>query len=269
MFAVGQPQAKPVSSNQMTDAQSHWLYRHRMHLLWLGLIAAVLLLMWFSVMAVFDRPIRRAEIIGKFAQVSRLQVEQLLEPYARHGYVSIDLDAVKRAVEKLSWVDYARVERAWPDSLRVVVTEQVAVARWGDSGLLNTRGELFLPEAHDVPQDLPLLVGPEGTEAQVARLYLETYSRLLAIGLRISRVTLDERGAWDLMLSNGVEVRLGRQDINARLARFITAANVVATRAGNVRYIDMRYSNGFSIGWGTPGVTAVDATHNVGNDDHV
>jgi cell division protein FtsQ len=45
-------------------------------------------------------------------------------------------------------------------------------------------------------------------------------------------------------------VRLGRRDVEARLDRFIhTAAPVISHRAGDINYVDMRYSNGFSIGW--------------------
>ena len=57
-------------------------------------------------------------------------------------------------------------------SLHVTVIEQAAAARWGDAGLLNNRGELFIaPRAH-VPSELPRLSGPEGSESQVAQRYL-------------------------------------------------------------------------------------------------
>ncbi|HYM36137.1 MAG TPA: cell division protein FtsQ/DivIB, partial [Steroidobacteraceae bacterium] len=50
--------------------------------------------------------------------------------------------------------------------------------------------------------------------------------------------------------TGGVVVRLGRQDVEERLNRFIVAASpLVATRAGEVNYVDMRYSNGFAVGW--------------------
>lgn len=254
MFGSGNRQAKPVRSKAdsgRVDAWLDWLREHRQQLAMFGLCAAVTMLLWFGTVSILDRPIQRAEISGKFTQVSRVQIEQALAPYARSGFVSIDLAAVKRTLEAIRWIDYARVERAWPDGLRVMVTEQVAVARWGDRGLLNTRGELFLPDARDLPAGLPQLLGPEGTETQVARLYLDTYPRLLTVGLSLTRVTLDERGAWNLQLGNGVEVRLGRQDVTARLERFISAASpVIATRTGQVSYVDMRYSNGFAIGWG-------------------
>lgn len=259
MFGSTNKQAKPVrtkAESGRVDAWLDWTREHRQQLAMFGLCAAVAMLLWFGVVSILDRPIRRAEISGKFTQVSRVQIEQALAPYARSGFVSIDLAAVKRTLEVIRWIDHARVERAWPDGLRVMVTEQVAVARWGVinsdvQGLLNTRGELFLPDARDLPAGLPQLSGPQGTETQVARLYLDTYPRLLTVGLSLTRVTLDERGAWNLQLGNGVEVRLGRQDVTARLERFISAASpVIATRTGQVAYVDMRYSNGFAIGWG-------------------
>ncbi len=259
----GSKQAKPVRSAvsaSSVDARLEWLRAHRQQVLMVSLVAALILMLWFAVVSMLDRPIQRAEISGKFTQVSRLQIEQALEPFARRGFISIDLAEVKHALEAIRWIDYARIERAWPDGLRVMVTEQVAVARWNtpdsdpdskQTGLLNTHGELFLPDARDLPAELPQLNGPQGTESQVAKLYLDTYPRLLTVGLRLSRVTLDERGSWNLQLSNGVEVRLGRQDVSVRLERFIAAASpVIATRMGQVRYVDMRYSNGFSIGWG-------------------
>lgn len=241
------------ASKDEDESRFAWIKTHRKQLAWLALILGIAVIVWFAIRGILDRPIQHAEISGKFAQVSRIQIEQALEPFARKGFVSIDLDQVKKSLEAIRWVDHVRVARAWPDGVRVYVTEQVAVARWGDKGLLNTRGELFLPNTRDVRADLPQLNGPNGTESEVAKLYLDTYPRLLTVGLTLSRVTLDQRGAWNLQLGNGIEVRLGRDDVGARLERFIRAASpVIATRTGDIAYVDMRYSNGFSIGWGKP-----------------
>jgi cell division protein FtsQ len=75
---------------------------------------------------------------------------------------------------------------------------------------------------------------------------------MLEAGMRIAALRLDERGAWEMDLDSGVTVRLGRREVDARLDRFIrAAAQVVAHRASEVVYVDMRYSNGFAIGWRT------------------
>jgi cell division protein FtsQ len=68
--------------------------------------------------------------------------------------------------------------------------------------------------------------------------------------MRLAALDLDARGAWQLELANGVSVRLGRRQVDERLDRFIqTALPVVGGRASEISYIDMRYSNGFAIGW--------------------
>jgi cell division protein FtsQ len=225
----------------------------------LALMVGIGVMAWGLVVS-FDRPIGKVEVGGQFQRVAPVQIEEVVGPFRGAGFLSVDLDAMRAALETIPWVDRARVERKWPNGVRVFITEHVAAARWGESGLMNTRGELFLTDATHIPPELPQLVGPPGTEGQVARLYLETYPRLLGVGMQLSRVELDARGAWQLTLGNNVIVRLGRQDVPARLERFITVASpVVAARAAEVNYVDLRYSNGFSVGWNVPTRVARDA----------
>jgi cell division protein FtsQ len=138
----------------------------------------------------------------------------------------------------------------WPDRVRVEIVEQQAAARWGEDGLLNTRGELFASGVRHVPPELPRLDGPAGTEWQVAQRYLAIQGRLVEQGLRVAALRLDARGASELDLSHGVTVRLGRRQVDDRMDRFVEiGAQVIAGRAADIQYVDMRYSNGFSIGW--------------------
>jgi cell division protein FtsQ len=197
-----------------------------------------------------DRPIRVISMDGPFQRVSPGQIEKAVAPFAQRGFMSANLDEVQRAVEALPWVDHASVQRRFPNSLHVTVVEETAMARWGEAGLLNTRGELFVREATHVPAELPRLSGPEGTESLVAQRYLSVQGRMLEAGLRIAALRLDERGAWEMDLDSGVVVRLGRRDVEARFERFVrTASQVIAHRLTDINYVDMRYSNGFAIGW--------------------
>lgn len=214
-----------------------------------GLMVGIAVMVWGLAVS-FDRPIGKVEVGGQFQRVTPLQIEAVVAQFRGSGFLSVNLDGLRASLETIPWVDRARVERKWPNAVRVFITEHVAAARWGESGLMNTRGELFLRQARHIPQELPQLVGPPGTEGQVAKLYLESYPRLLGVAMRLSKVELDARGAWQLTLGNGVIVRLGRQDVPARLERFIAVASpVVAARAAEVSYVDLRYSNGFSVGW--------------------
>jgi cell division protein FtsQ len=222
-----------------------------------GVIAGVGTLALLLMLAL-DRPVRRVLVEGSFQRVSPPEIEAAVVEVARGGLASVDLDEVRARIEGIDWVDHAVVQRRWPDALRVVVVEQVAAARWNDTGLLNARGELFLRNARYVPPELPLLEGPDGSEGMVAQLYLDAQGRLLEAGVRLTGVRLDERGAWELELANGVKVRLGRLAVTDRLDRFIRLASpLVAKRAAEIGYVDMRYTNGFSVGWNSRSALAV------------
>jgi cell division protein FtsQ len=111
-----------------------------------ALLALALFCLWGSLW-VLDRPISIVEVGGQFQRVAPVQIEEAVAPFRGAGFLSVDLDALQAAVEKVAWVDRARVERKWPSGVRVVITEHVPAARWGEHGLMNTRGELFLLNA--------------------------------------------------------------------------------------------------------------------------
>ena len=215
-----------------------------------------------------DRPVRVISMDGSFQRVSPGQIEKAVARFSQSGFMSADLDGIQRAVEALPWVEHARIQRRWPNSLHVTVIEQTAAARWGESGLLNTRGELFVREASHVPAELPRLSGPEGTESQVAQRYLSVQGRMLEAGMRVAALRLDARGAWEMDLDSGVTVRFGRREVDERIDRFIhTASQVISHRLNEITYVDMRYSNGFAIGWRNPAVPPTVPTKHADDTD--
>ncbi|MBS0421932.1 MAG: cell division protein FtsQ/DivIB [Proteobacteria bacterium] len=198
-----------------------------------------------------DQPIQSVSVSGRFQRVAPVDVERVVKQQVRgSGLLSVNLDAVRKAIHTLPWVDAVSVQREWPRGLHVLVIEQVAAARWGETGLLNTRGELFSKDERHMPPELAELSGPEGKESLVAQRYLTAQGRLIQAGLRLTAMRLDARGAWEFDLSNGVTVRLGRRQIDERFDKFINAAlKLVTQRGGDISYVDMRYTNGFAIGW--------------------
>ncbi len=197
-----------------------------------------------------DRPITAITIDGPFQRVSALQIEEAIADELSRGFLTADLDAVQARLTALPWIDRANVVRRWPGQLEISVTEQVPAACWGENGLLNTRGELFVRDARHVPAELPRLSGPDGRSAEVAERYLTIREQLIPRGLDVRELTLDARGAWSMTLSNGIEIRLGRRNVAERTALFLdVVADLVTRRARDIVFVDMRYSNGFTVGW--------------------
>jgi len=216
----------------------------------LAVATAAVACVYFLGARLIDRPIESITIDGPFQRVTALQIEAAVSAQLADGFLSADLGEMQKRIARLAWIDRASVSRRWPATIEIQVSEQVPAARWGDDGLLNTRGELFVTDARHVPAELPILHGPADRSAEVARTYLELRDRLVPMGLDLRQVNMDARGAWMFLLQNGVKVRLGRRDVEDRLDLFLdVVANFVSSREADVSFVDMRYSNGFTIGW--------------------
>jgi cell division protein FtsQ len=212
--------------------------------------AGIILATYQLTLVMLDRPISSIEISGPFQRVTALQIEEAISDEIDAGFIGADLDYIQKRIVVLQWIDQARVARRWPSRISITVTEQVPAAIWGERGLLNTRGELFVDEAHHIPAELPRLSGPDDSAAEVAKRYLEVREQLIPVGLDVRRVHVDARGAWEMTLSNGIEIRLGRRDVPERTELFLdVVANIITGRAADIDYVDMRYGNGFTIGW--------------------
>lgn len=247
MIALARPKnRRKASERRFALPQLDWRRLSATAVALAGLAGVMLAARW-----VLDQPIERVTVSGHFQRVSPDEIERAVRASAQGvGLVSIELGAVREAIVALPWVDLVSVERSWPRGLAVTVFEQTAAARWGENGLLNMRGELFVSEARHIPPELPQLSGPEGTERIVAERYMAAHGRLLEAGMRLTALRLDARGAWEFDLDSGITVRLGRRQVEDRFERFMaSAAKLVGQRQAEISYVDMRYTNGFAIGW--------------------
>jgi len=199
---------------------------------------------------VLDRPIESVVINGAFERVTALQVEDALTMHIDGGFLTADLRSMRAELLEIPWVANANVRRRWPGAIEVHISEEQPAACWGKAGLLNVAGDLFVAQAQHVPAELPRLTGPDGTEQRVAKMFFRIEQRLEQRGMAAVALNLDQRGAWEVQLSSGIRVRLGASFVEQRLNRFFDALDkVIAAEAERVDYVDMRYTNGFAVGW--------------------
>jgi len=191
---------------------------------------------------------------GEFRYLDKAELHAALGGPASGGFFNVDVRAVKQAAELLPWVDRASVRRVWPDTLRVTVVEQVPMARWrradGSMALVNVRGELFATAGPEALAQLPLFHAPDGAAETVAARYQRLSVPLAALGLSVRELSFNQRRAWRLRLSNGVQLLLGRGGDESVLDRFVSAWPLaLAMHAEAIERVDLRYTNGFAVRW--------------------
>lgn len=194
--------------------------------------------------------LREVTIRGALAHVTRGEVEAVVRRELKGNFLTLDLAAVSASFQKLPWVRVASVRRQWPARLDVVLEEHVPLARWPGGALVNTQGEVFRA-AYD--GELPVFAGPEGTAREIAIQYRYFSASLATIGETPVRVEVSPRRSWRLKLASGVTLALGREQVEARLARYVAMhERALAPLGRRVDYVDMRYANGFAVRFPEP-----------------
>ena len=197
-------------------------------------------------------PIKHVKVDGNFNRLSQANLKNNVVSNIQGGFFNLNVDKVRLALLNMPWVKEVTVKRVWPDSLKVVVYEQIPSARWGDLGLLNQSGVFFSPDTNTIPDNLPFLFGPINSEVKLLHRYKAIQEKLqsLPFRLNVSSVTLNDRRAWSFDLENGVKVIIGRYFFDSRLDRFLKfVPTLIPDHINRIKSVDLRYSNGLSVFW--------------------
>jgi len=192
-------------------------------------------------------PVRSVEVVTPLSHAPREAIERVVRRQIDGNFFGAPIGELREALEQLPWVRRVEVRRVWPDRLEVALEEHIALARWGAGGAVNTYGERFAGAAD---AGLPLFVGPEGSEAELAARYARFTRLLEPLGAPLERVVLTPRYAWQLRLGDGMNLMLGRDaDVaEKRLARFVELYDAtLGQMPGRHDYVDLRYANGFAV----------------------
>jgi cell division protein FtsQ len=197
-------------------------------------------------------PLRSVRLSAVPQNVAPLQVRRVLDTELQGNLITVDIVRLRRALEQLPWVCSVTIRREFPDILAVRLEEHQVLARWNGTGLVNRQGEVF---SADSEQILPSFIGPEGTSAEVTQRYSEFSLQLDTLDLQATQLALSPRHAWQIRLSSGMLLELGREDVHQRLARFVAAYpyslkidDTGKGAGGAAEYVDLRYRNGFAVG---------------------
>jgi len=243
---------------------------------------AALIIVQIAFVAIINSPwlpLKTVRVLGPVEHVTREHVMDALAGRPLGNFFSADLAAVRGWLETVSWVRQVNVRRQWPDTLEVSFEEHRALARWSaltsaknslavERTLVNTFGELFVHDeapsakASLLLAALPRFAGATGTERELTERYHSFKTVLMPLELELTQLALSPRYSWQLRLSDGLVIELGREPSAPsdrvvgrsvdravdRLTRFVAAyPDTLATLNRKLGYVDLRYSNGFAL----------------------
>ncbi|QIZ78535.1 cell division protein FtsQ/DivIB [Ferrimonas lipolytica] len=194
-------------------------------------------------------PIEELALLGERRFTSDTDVQQAVKQFSSYSLFSADVAAVSDTLSALPWVDRALVRREWPNRMRVFVLEQNPVAQWGDYGWLNDRAESFSAPKRQELNSLPLLRGPQASEQKVWQMWQQLSELLVLNGHQGQSLVLSTRHAWTLVLNNGLELVLGRNNTVQRVQRFIDVWPRLQQTERAVARVDLRYDTGLAVQW--------------------
>jgi len=193
-------------------------------------------------LAVF--PLSSVQLLESPKNVPIKMIEYVVREQIHGNFFTVDLNRTRSAFEHLPWVRKVSVRRKFPWGLEVELEEHIALARWNGNGLVNTHGEVFTEKTDQV---LPTFFGQPNTSAQITTIYDEMRKALLPLKQDVAQISLSPRFAWQLRLSNGMVIELGREKMQQRLERFVDVYPYsLSTLPNAVTHVDLRYRNGFA-----------------------
>ena len=197
-----------------------------------------------------DRPIMAVEIQADMDHVSETELQKMMQPMIGQRFLGSDLPALKRRIEDHPWIAQANLSRRWPDRLHVTLIEETAIARWHDTGFLNQAGKEIVLGDNQELLHLPKLSGPKDSQLDVAKQFVEINRTLKPMGLAVNEMILSSDLAWQIELTNGLFIKLGRDQLQNKMERFSTVfESTLKPRLAEIQSVDLRYRNGVAVKW--------------------
>lgn len=195
-----------------------------------------------------NKPIQEIQLSGEFSRAWSDQIEQKLSSYAGMGLFSLDLEQVQAQIETTPWVATAQVSRQWPSILAVSLAQHRLVARWGTEGYVSDQGVLV--QGYQVNEELPLLQSSIGDPHRLLDQYRLLSQAMSQLELELEELHENYSGDLELVLNNGIRLKLGNKELLSRVQRFIAVWSIdLYKRSEQIGQIDARYANGLAVNW--------------------
>ena len=196
-------------------------------------------------------PIHNVHVSG-IKNANKENINEYAEKYLKNkSFFLFNMSELKKELEKIEWVDSVSIRRDYPRVVILSIKEHKPLVIWNNKSYINNNGEIFFVK--DVSKNLPRL-NSKNNRSQALFKYFSFFSDNLLknkINDKIVEISENNIRSLSVLLSSGITIRFGSKNINDKMKIFFKSYKKILNTSDlkKIRYIDMRYSNGFSIGW--------------------
>jgi len=243
--------ATKVEKEEAVEAQATYLSQQFMlRVLWVLLFVGLSALIYSQMTRDDVLPIQQIKVSGEFDQLESQDFQPILTNGLNGNFFTINVSDIYQQLITLPWVEKVWIHRIWPNTIKVNFQEQKPIAILKGKGLLNQSGIVFTQEITSFNEKLPKFVVAKNYISESIKQF-ELNNKILKENDLEARVFYyDERKSQKIKLSNGIELILGRFDVEERLIKFVKAYKMqLQNETQKILKVDLRYTNGLAIAW--------------------
>ncbi|HTO31848.1 MAG TPA: cell division protein FtsQ/DivIB [Pararhizobium sp.] len=174
-------------------------------------------------------------------QTSEIDILQQLGLDGTTSLVALDIDVARKLISEMPWVETVAVRKVYPGTIEVTLKERKAFGIWqhgSDLSLIEASGSVIAPLRDNKFSELPLFVGRDA-ETSAAEFYAR-FSQWPEISKRVKAYVRVAGRRWDLMLDNGITIKLPEQDIERAMQVLSTMDEGQQLLERDIAAVDLR-----------------------------
>lgn len=174
-------------------------------------------------------------------ETTEFEILEALEIQAGTSLALFDAAAARERLARIPWIETVSVQKLYPGTLQVSIDERDAFALWqrGDRlSVIDAKGQVISDDVDGRYANLLMLVG-HGAQYRGAEILaaLDGVPELRS-RVRAARLVSDRR--WDLLLENGITVRLPEADVARALDDVMRMDSETGLLTRDITVVDIR-----------------------------
>lgn len=177
-------------------------------------------------------------------RLSTIDVLSALSLDGQTSMIGFSADNARARLEALPWIKSADVQKIYPNHIHVSIVERQPYAVWQHDNLLDiidNMGRVIVPFTSGSAENLPLVVG-SGAESSAAD-FITKMAALPSIYQHIyAYVRVGDR-RWDIILDNGVRIKLPATNAIERLKDILSSKETADVLQRDIIGVDLRLND--------------------------